>query len=131
MHKLPQLPEPAYPFGTKGMLCENAFDADQMRAYALTYGQQCAQAQGEAQAAEIARLKEELARTERNRDMWKGQVERQAERLADTHAALSLIVGKKRPSTAGVSDSGQASDLSMMVMTLKEIARAALKSEAA
>lgn len=32
-------------------------------------------------AAEITRLTEELARTERNRDMWKGQCERQAEKL--------------------------------------------------
>ena len=32
-------------------------------------------------AAEIERLRSELARTERNRDMWKGQCERQAEKL--------------------------------------------------
>jgi hypothetical protein len=31
--------------------------------------------------AEAARLRSELARTERNRDMWKGQCERQAEKL--------------------------------------------------
>lgn len=33
-------------------------------------------------AAEIDRLKSDLARTARNRDMWKGQCERQAERLS-------------------------------------------------
>ena len=32
-------------------------------------------------AAEIDRLKADLARTARNRDMWKGQCERQAEQL--------------------------------------------------
>lgn len=32
-------------------------------------------------AAEIERLRSELARTERNRDMWKGQCERQADQL--------------------------------------------------
>ena len=31
--------------------------------------------------AEAARLRSELARTERNRDMWKGQCERQADQL--------------------------------------------------
>lgn len=32
--------------------------------------------------ADVAAVREELARTERNRDMWKGQCERQAEQLA-------------------------------------------------
>lgn len=35
----------------------------------------------EALHAEIDRLKGEIARTERNRDMWKSQVERQATEL--------------------------------------------------
>lgn len=34
--------------------------------------------------AKIARLKEERDRIERNRDMWKGQCERQAEQLSAT-----------------------------------------------
>jgi len=37
--------------------------------------------------AEINRLRSELARTERNRDMWKGQSERQAAMLAELRAA--------------------------------------------
>ena len=36
----------------------------------------------EAAEAEVARLQAEIDRTERNRDMWKGQVERQAESLS-------------------------------------------------
>lgn len=38
----------------------------------------------DAAEAEIARLKEERDRIERNRDMWKGQCERQAEQLSRT-----------------------------------------------
>jgi hypothetical protein len=45
--------------------------------------------------AEIERLKEELARTERNRDMWKGQCERQAEQLR----AYRAITGPSEEST--------------------------------
>lgn len=37
-------------------------------------------------AAEIERLRSELARTERNRDMWKGQCERQADQLTQAGA---------------------------------------------
>lgn len=37
---------------------------------------------------DIALLAADRDRIERNRDMWKGQVERQAERLTETHAAL-------------------------------------------
>lgn len=43
----------------------------------------------EAQRAESARLKEDLARTERNRDMWKGQVERQSATIARMREALT------------------------------------------
>lgn len=38
----------------------------------------------DAAEAEIATLKEERDRIERNRDMWKGQCERQAEQLSST-----------------------------------------------
>lgn len=38
----------------------------------------------DAAEAEIARLKDERDRIERNRDMWKGQCERQAEQLSRT-----------------------------------------------
>ena len=38
--------------------------------------------QAEAAEAEVKRLQAEIDRTERNRDMWKGQVERQAESLS-------------------------------------------------
>ena len=37
---------------------------------------------------ENERLASELARTERNRDMWKGQVERQAAKLTTFRAAM-------------------------------------------
>lgn len=68
---LPELPEPTMresnpylnaPFDPHhGREILHWFNGEQIRAYALTYGQQCAQAQGEAQAAEIARLREALA----------------------------------------------------------------------
>lgn len=41
-----------------------------------------ANSRAEAAEAEVARLQAEIYRTERNRDMWKGQVERQAESLS-------------------------------------------------
>lgn len=69
---LPELPEPTMresnpylnaPFDPHhGREILHWFNGEQIRAYALTYGQQCAQAQGEAQAAEIAALKALLER---------------------------------------------------------------------
>lgn len=44
-------------------------------------------------ADEIARLAEELARTERNRDMWKGQCERQASELTQLRAKADVLAG--------------------------------------
>lgn len=44
---------------------------------------------------EIERLKEDCARTERNRDMWKGQCARQAEQLSKLHDAPAAILGLK------------------------------------
>lgn len=41
------------------------------------------QFRAEAAEAEVARLQAEIDRTERNRDMWKGQVDRQAAQLED------------------------------------------------
>lgn len=45
------------------------------------------------QDARIARLTEELARTERNRDMWKGQCERQASELTQLRAKADVLAG--------------------------------------
>ncbi|MBP8235634.1 MAG: hypothetical protein KAY22_25400 [Rhizorhabdus sp.] len=45
-----------------------------------------------ADGASLARLQAELARTERNRDMWKGQCERQAEQLAIMRQNLTEAV---------------------------------------
>lgn len=42
-------------------------------------------------ARALPHLKEELKRTARNRDMWKGQCERQAARLMKLHEALRQI----------------------------------------
>lgn len=44
--------------------------------------------------AEAARLRSELARTKRNRDMWKGQCERQAEKLTRASSAASAASGR-------------------------------------
>jgi len=41
----------------------------------------------EAMVAQIAKLQEELDRTLRNRDMWKGQCERQAAQLTELHSS--------------------------------------------
>ena len=43
-------------------------------------------------ATEIERLREEVARTERNRDMWKGQCERQAAALTDLRSSRAELV---------------------------------------
>lgn len=45
----------------------------------------------QAKDAEIAGLKADAERTARNRDMWKGQCERQAEQLTETRAALVAL----------------------------------------
>lgn len=54
----------------------------------------CGARPNESCPAEAARVAEELARVERNRDMWKGQCERQAERLTSMRTALGAMLAE-------------------------------------
>lgn len=58
---------------------------------------QCHEAADEIETlrAELREVREELARTKRNRDMWKGQCQRQAGVIERTRAALAAWEGQE------------------------------------